>query len=44
MIRFMGTGVYVSHNTQTQQDLFGDLPTLEQVAERYCRANGLIDA
>ena len=42
MIRFMRTGVYVSHNTQKQKDLFGDLYTVEQVVERYCRANALI--
>ena len=43
MIRWIDfTGVYVSKNPQRQKQLFGDLPTVEESVERYCRDRGLI--
>lgn len=41
MIKWMNTGAYVSKNPQRQQELFGDLPTVEEAVMRYCRDRGL---
>ncbi len=35
-------GAYVSHEGKKQQDLFGELPTIEDSVARYCRDKGLI--
>jgi hypothetical protein len=42
MIKWIDTGVYVSKDPQRQKQLFGDLPTVEESVERYCRDRGLI--
>jgi uncharacterized protein YbjT (DUF2867 family) len=34
-------GGYVSHESQKQKDLFGELPTIEDSVARYCRDKGL---
>jgi len=41
MMKWIGTGVYVSRNPQAQKELFGDLPTVEEAVRRYCRDRGL---
>ncbi|MBB6143696.1 uncharacterized protein YbjT (DUF2867 family) [Silvibacterium bohemicum] len=35
-------GGYISHESQKQKDLFGELPTIEDSVARYCRDRGLI--
>ena len=35
-------GGYVSHESQKQKDMFGELPTIEDSVARYCRDKGLI--
>ena len=35
-------GGYVSHESQKQKDLFGELPTIEESVAQYCRDKGLI--
>jgi NAD(P)-dependent dehydrogenase (short-subunit alcohol dehydrogenase family) len=35
-----GARVYVSHESQKQKDLFGELPTIEDSVARYCRDRG----
>jgi len=42
MVNWVGTGVYVSRNTQRQKELFGDLPTVEEAVTRYCKDRNLI--
>jgi isocitrate dehydrogenase len=42
MIKWVGTGVYVSKNTERQKQLFGDLPTIEEGLRRYSKDNKLI--
>jgi uncharacterized protein YbjT (DUF2867 family) len=41
MMKWVGTGVYVSRNPQIQKELFGDLPTVEEAVRRYCLDRGL---
>jgi uncharacterized protein YbjT (DUF2867 family) len=41
MMEWVGTGAYVSRNPQTQKELFGELPTVEEAIRRYCRDRGL---
>jgi hypothetical protein len=42
VVAWLRTGTYVSHDTQKQKDLFGELPTIEDSVARYCRDKGLI--
>ena len=42
MMKWVGTGVYVSRNPRIQKELFGELPTIEEAVRRYCRDRGLI--
>lgn len=42
MIKWIGTGVYISKHPQRQKELFGDLPTAEESVEQYCRDRQLI--
>ncbi len=42
MIKWMKTGNYKSKNTQNQQELFSDLPTVEEAVRRYCLEKKLI--
>ena len=41
MIKWVETGVYVSHAPQIQKELFGELPTVDEAVMRYCRDRGL---
>ncbi len=41
MMKWVGTGVYVSRDPQAQKELFGELPTIEEAVRRYCRDRGL---
>ncbi len=41
MVKWVKTGVYISRNTEKQMRLFGDLPTVEEAARRYCQDNNL---
>ena len=41
MMKWVGTGVYISHNPRIQKELFGELPTIEEAVRRYCRDRGL---
>jgi uncharacterized protein YbjT (DUF2867 family) len=41
MMKWVGTGVYVSRNPQVQKELFGDLPTVQEAVRRYCKDRGL---
>jgi uncharacterized protein YbjT (DUF2867 family) len=41
MMRWIGTGAYVSRDTRVQKELFGDLPTVEEAVRRYCKDMGL---
>jgi uncharacterized protein YbjT (DUF2867 family) len=41
MMKWVGSGVYVSRDPQAQKELFGELPTLEEAVARYCRDRGL---
>jgi uncharacterized protein YbjT (DUF2867 family) len=42
MIKWIDTGAYVSKNPRRQKELFGDLPTVEESVEQYCRDRQLI--
>ena len=42
MIRWIKTGIYKSKNTQRQNELFSDLPTVEEAVRRYCKDRKLI--
>jgi uncharacterized protein YbjT (DUF2867 family) len=42
VLAWIRKGGYVSHESQKQKDLFGDLPTIEDSVARYCRDKGLI--
>lgn len=42
MIKWIGTGLYISKNPQRQKELFGELPTVEESVSHYCRDRGLI--
>lgn len=35
-------GGYVSRDTQKQKTVFGELPTIEETVDRYCRDKGLV--
>ncbi|MEI8093422.1 MAG: NAD(P)H-binding protein [Spirochaetales bacterium] len=41
MVQWIKKGDYVSKNTQKQKDLFGELPTVDDVAARYCSNNSM---
>jgi len=42
VLAWIRKGGYVSHESQKQKDLFGELPTIEDSVARYCRDKGLI--
>jgi len=42
MVKWVGTGEYVSMNPEKQKQLFGDLPTIEEAITRYCKDKKLI--
>ena len=42
VLAWIRRGGYVSHESQKQKDLFGELPTIEDSVARYCRDKGLI--
>jgi uncharacterized protein YbjT (DUF2867 family) len=42
MMKWIGSGVYTSKNTQKQKELFGDLPTIEEAVRRYCKDRNLV--
>lgn len=42
MIKWINTGVYISKNPQRQEELFGELPTVEESVEQYCRDRKLM--
>lgn len=42
VLRWLQKGSYVSHDTQKQKQLFGDLPTIEDTVARYCADKGLL--
>jgi uncharacterized protein YbjT (DUF2867 family) len=41
VLAWIRKGGYVSHESQKQKDLFGELPTIEDSVARYCRDKGL---
>ncbi len=41
MMSWIETGAYVSRNPRRQEELFGELPELEEAVLRYCRDRGL---
>jgi uncharacterized protein YbjT (DUF2867 family) len=41
VLKWLRKGSYVSHDTQKQKQLFGDLPTIEETVARYCADKGL---
>jgi len=41
VLKWLRNGSYVSHDTQKQKQLFGDLPTIEETVARYCADKGL---
>jgi uncharacterized protein YbjT (DUF2867 family) len=41
VLKWLRKGSYVSHDTQKQMQLFGDLPTIEETVARYCADKGL---
>jgi uncharacterized protein YbjT (DUF2867 family) len=43
VLAWIRKGGYVSHESQKQKDLFGELPTIEDSVARYCRDKGLIE-
>jgi uncharacterized protein YbjT (DUF2867 family) len=43
VLAWIRQGGYVSHDRQKQQDLFGELPTIEDSVARYCRDKGLVE-
>ncbi|GEM_PF-388376 len=42
VLAWLRKGGYVSHERQKQEDLFGELPTIEDSVARYCRDKGLV--
>ena len=42
VLAWIRKGGYVSHESQKQKDLFGEMPTIEDSVGRYCRDKGLI--
>jgi uncharacterized protein YbjT (DUF2867 family) len=42
VLTWIRKGGYVSHESQKQKDLFGELPTIEESVAQYCRDKGLI--
>jgi uncharacterized protein YbjT (DUF2867 family) len=42
MMKWVGTGAYVSRDPQIQKELFGDLPTAEEAVRSYCLDRGLV--
>jgi uncharacterized protein YbjT (DUF2867 family) len=42
MMRWIGTGAYVSRDPKTQKELFGELPTVEEAVRRYCKDRSLV--
>ncbi len=42
VLAWIRKGGYVSHESQKQKDLFGELPTIEDSVARYCRDKGLV--
>jgi uncharacterized protein YbjT (DUF2867 family) len=44
VLAWIRKGGYVSHGSQKQKDLFGELPTIEDSVARYCRDKGLIQS
>jgi uncharacterized protein YbjT (DUF2867 family) len=42
VLAWIRKGGYVSHESQKQKDLFGELPTIEDSVGRYCRDKDLI--
>lgn len=42
MMKWIGTGAYVSHESGSQKELFGELPTIEEAVRRYCADRSLI--
>lgn len=42
VLRWLRGGGYVSRDPHKQQELFGDLPTIEETVARYCRDKGLV--
>jgi hypothetical protein len=42
VLGWLRKGGYVSHDTEKQKDLFGELPTIEETAARFSRDKGLI--
>jgi uncharacterized protein YbjT (DUF2867 family) len=42
VLAWIRQGGYVSHDSQKQKRLFGELPTIEDSVARYCRDKGLI--
>ena len=42
VLAWIRKGGYVSHESQKQKDLFGELPTIEEAVARYCRDKGLV--
>jgi uncharacterized protein YbjT (DUF2867 family) len=43
VLAWIRKGGYISHESQKQKDLFGELPTIEDSVARYCRDKGLIE-
>ncbi len=41
VLKWLRRGSYVSRNPQKQQELFGEVPSVEEVVARYCRDKGL---
>jgi len=41
-LEWIRKGGYISHESQKQKDLFGELPMIEDSVARYCRDKGLI--
>jgi uncharacterized protein YbjT (DUF2867 family) len=41
VLAWIRKGGYVSHESQKQKELFGELPTIEDSVARYCRDRGL---
>ena len=42
VLAWLRKGGYVSHERQKQEELFGELPTIEDSVARYCRDKGLV--
>jgi uncharacterized protein YbjT (DUF2867 family) len=42
MMRWIGTGAYVSRDPNTRKELFGELPTVEEAVRRYCKDRSLV--